>query len=63
MRHLIQIFYFLGSIPGLAFFNRIAQNFGRLEGVSYKVSATKKSVDQLKNKDKDKEEKKTESRW
>ena len=56
MRAIAQLFYFLGSIPGLSFLNRIGSNLSRIGTFSDRAVATKRSLSQARNKNKQEEE-------
>ena len=62
MRHITQIIYFLGSLPGLGFLRRIAPQISRLGGFSSSLKATKTSLKHVKgeNTNDDTEEENTE---
>lgn len=56
MRALAQIFYFLGSIPGLRFFTGIASSMSRLNGISDQAMGAKRAASELRNKEKENKE-------
>ena len=51
MRHLAQIFYFLGTLPGLRFFTKIGSYFARIGAIAQQSGTAKNSFNKLSKKD------------
>ena len=58
MRALAQLFFFLGSLPGLSVLSRIGSNLSRLSSVSDRAVAAKRTISPKKtNKDNEESQK------
>ena len=62
MRALAQLFYFLGSLPGLSFLSRIGSNLSRMGALSQQASVTKRNLSNSMGKKKDGEESENEQK-
>ena len=59
MRALAQLFYFLGSLPGLGIFTRIGTNLSRLSHFGRRARSAKTSLNQVTGKNEKGEEEET----
>ena len=62
MRALAQLFFFLGSLPGLSILSRIGSNLSRLSSVSDRAIAAKRTISPKKN-DTNKENSEESKNW